>query len=166
MAHPTSIFQLKQGFLESQARLLSGELRPPKNWQDEIPAGAEGDLPQKVVDAVLTKLNLVSRKHCRSVYSAQTMRRVAEQVEALYQQAEEGAGAGAGEGLDQMMGGTWGGVEVLKRGVDLADVGYVWSFVQEREKLMRDKKKKNLSQLTLFPIKHYLYAPRGIPHRP
>ena len=124
MAQPTSIFHLKQCFLESQARLLCGELRPPKDWQDEVLAGAEGDLPQKVVDAILTKLNLVSRKHCRLVYSMQTMRRVAEQVEALYRQEDEAGsdrvGAGGVSGC--------GGAEVLRRGVDLSDVGYVQQF--------------------------------------
>ena len=121
MAHQhanPSIFHLKQCFLESQARLLSGELRPPQNWQDEVPAGVEGCLPQKAVDAALTKLNLVSRKHCRSVYSVQTMRRVAEQVEALYHHHHQEVTVGLG-------GGNEVGAEVLRRGVDLADVGYV-----------------------------------------
>ncbi|KAF8416362.1 hypothetical protein BGX38DRAFT_1244434, partial [Terfezia claveryi] len=69
----------KKPFLDSQIRLLSADLAPPPNWQDAIPAGPGGDL-----------VNLIAKKHNRSVYSSQTVKRVAEQIEAAY------GGAGGG----------------------------------------------------------------------
>lgn len=42
------------------------------------------DLPQKIVDAALHKLNAHIANHNRAVYSAQTQRHVAEQIDALY----------------------------------------------------------------------------------
>ncbi|KAI5797447.1 kinetochore Sim4 complex subunit Fta4 [Peziza echinospora] len=135
-----SIFDLKKSFIESQVRALSassassasssaaGGLRPPRNWQDAAPATAEGDLPGKVVEQVLVKLNLTARKHNRLIYSAQAIRHVAEQIDALYREAAESAeearraGGGAGAG---------GEYDLLRRGVDLTDVEVVEALPEE-----------------------------------
>lgn len=50
-----SIYDLKKGFLSSQLRILNGPLDPPRDWQEQIPEGEYGDLPQVVVDQVLYK---------------------------------------------------------------------------------------------------------------
>lgn len=50
-----SIYDLKKGFLFSQLRILNGPLDPPRDWQEQIPEGEDGDLPEVVVDQVLYK---------------------------------------------------------------------------------------------------------------
>lgn len=50
-----SIYDLKKGFLSSQLRILNGPLDPPRDWQERIPEGEDGDLPEAVVDQVLYK---------------------------------------------------------------------------------------------------------------
>jgi len=117
-AQPT-LFTIKKSFLASQIRLLSVDPTPPPNWQDDIPAGPGGDLSQRAIDQALTKVNLVARKYNRSVYSSQTVKRVAEQIEAIYAGAVENEGGGGGGGE------VPGGEEVLRRGLDLTDVEYV-----------------------------------------
>ncbi|KAF8420407.1 kinetochore Sim4 complex subunit Fta4 [Tirmania nivea] len=116
-----SLFTVKKSFLDSQIRLLSIDLAPSPNWHYEIPAGPGGDLSQRAIDQTLTKVNLIARKHNKSVYSSQTVKRVAEQIEAAY---------GGGGGVEsEEGGGVYGevpeGEEVLRRGVDLTDMEYV-----------------------------------------
>lgn len=65
-------------------------------------------------------VNLVARKHNRSVYSAQALRHVAEQIEALYREGM----ASAERGVEGAMDGGATGADILRRGVDLADVKY------------------------------------------
>ncbi|KAF8473479.1 kinetochore Sim4 complex subunit Fta4 [Kalaharituber pfeilii] len=122
LPHPPatpSTFHLKKTFLDSQIRLLNTELRPPANWQDEFPASKDGDLGPKVVEMVLSKLNLVARKHNRAVYSAQACRGVAEQIETLYRASMDEAGASAAA-VEK-----GAGMEALRRGADLADVDII-----------------------------------------
>ncbi|KAF8455983.1 kinetochore Sim4 complex subunit Fta4, partial [Terfezia claveryi] len=114
----STLFTIKKPFLDSQIRLLSADLAPPPNWQDAIPAGPGGDLSQRAIDQVLTKVNLIAKKHNRSVYSSQTVKRVAEQIEAAY----GGAGGGENEEGRGGYGEVPGEEEVLRRGVDLMDV--------------------------------------------
>lgn len=50
-----SIYDLKKGFLSSQLRILNSPLEPPRGWQDQIPEGVDGDLPEAVVAQVMYK---------------------------------------------------------------------------------------------------------------
>ena len=100
-ADANSIIAQKSAFLKQQARLLSTPLRPSASWQDSAPlttttasyAQADDDsipptsitpLPQKQIDAALTKLNAQITQHNRLIFSAQAQRHVAEQIDTLY----------------------------------------------------------------------------------
>lgn len=84
----------KTAFLRSQIRLLSAILQPSSKWSTSTStsSGSNGkkasttstDLPPKTVEIVLGKLNAHLDSHNRAVYSAQTQRHVAEQIDALY----------------------------------------------------------------------------------
>lgn len=131
-----SIYDLKKGFLSSQLRILNGPLEPPLDWQERIPEGEDGDLPEAVVDQVLYKrrqlsiiclcsqlptseknrtyhntflVNIVAKKHQRLVYSAQALRHVAEQIDDLYWKNNNNL---EGSTRDD---------DALRRGVDLKD---------------------------------------------
>lgn len=51
----SSIYDLKKGFLSSQLRILNTPLDPPRDWQEQIPEGEDGDLPEATVAQVLYK---------------------------------------------------------------------------------------------------------------
>ncbi|KAL7267381.1 hypothetical protein RUND412_010036 [Rhizina undulata] len=101
----STIYDQKKSFLSSQLRLLSTPLEPPRNWQHKLPESEHGDLSESVLEQVLYKLNVVARKHHKLAYSAQLLRQVAEQIDALYWERSDRE-----EGED-----------VLRRGTDLKD---------------------------------------------
>ena len=107
MPSKPSTFTAKTAFLSSQTRILS--VLPPlpsrqqQQWrQKKLPAGDQpgdqhSDLSDSVLQQVLYKLSVVARKHHSLVYSSQTLRHVAEQIDALYWEAtlgREGDGVG------------------------------------------------------------------------
>lgn len=91
--------------------MLSMVPSPPLHWRESQPAADDehGDLSDAVVRSVLYKLAIVARKHHSLVFSAQTLRHIAEQVDALYWSATE-------VGLEGEVGAE---VAVLRAGVDL-----------------------------------------------
>ncbi|KAF8251103.1 hypothetical protein K440DRAFT_98457 [Wilcoxina mikolae CBS 423.85] len=104
-----STFTLKTAFLSSQTRLLSTLPPPPPQWQQNLPPSSEhGDLSASVLDQVLYKLSIVARKHHHEVYSSQTLRHIAEQIDSLYYEAALGKEGEVGKEI-----------AVLRVGVDL-----------------------------------------------
>ena len=111
MPSKPSTFTAKTAFLSSQTRILSA--LPPlpsrqrqQQWRQKLPTGDQpgdqpdnqhSDLSDSVLQGVLYKLSIVARKHHSLVYSSQTLRHVAEQIDALYWEAtlgREGDGVG------------------------------------------------------------------------
>lgn len=109
MPSKPSTFTAKTAFLSSQTRILSTLPQPPAQWQQNLPASDEhGDLSDSVLQQVLYKLSITARKHHNLVYSSQTLRHVAEQIDSLYWEAAEGKEGEVGKE-----------VAVLRAGVDL-----------------------------------------------
>ncbi|KAL9121059.1 MAG: hypothetical protein Q9187_002387 [Circinaria calcarea] len=79
-----TIIDLKKAFLNNQIRILNAPLEPPRNWRNNAPAAQQGELKEKTVQEVIHKLNSIVRHHNRTVYSSQTIRHVAEQIDRLY----------------------------------------------------------------------------------
>ncbi|KAA8902615.1 kinetochore complex Fta4 of Sim4 subunit, or CENP-50-domain-containing protein [Sphaerosporella brunnea] len=101
-----SVYTAKCDFLTTMVRQLSVLHQP--NMED-LPASDEhGDLPDSVLQTVYYKLSIVAKKQGNLIYSQQTLRHVAEQIDSLYWEEEEG-----GERGDA------GAAEVLRAGVDL-----------------------------------------------
>lgn len=105
-----TIIDLKTSFLRQQIRLLSQPLKPSPKYLTSIES-EENALRQKSVDAALYKLNGLLRKHIKLSYGPQSLRHVAEQVDALFWNAGEGAAFGEGE-----VGEEW-----AERGTDLSE---------------------------------------------
>jgi len=86
-----SIYTTKSAFLSNQVRVLSIIPTPPAHWRESLPTTDDehGDISDAVIKNVLYKLSIVARKHHNLVYSAQTLRHIAEQVDALYWSATE-----------------------------------------------------------------------------
>ena len=103
-----TVTDAKAAFIRSQIRLLSAVLQPSQQWRDFAPESKEGDLSGKVVQDVMVKgittplrsrifhkpchvltksaVNEKVKQHNRAVYSAQSQRHVAEQIDTLYWQ--------------------------------------------------------------------------------
>ncbi|KAK2781302.1 hypothetical protein FQN53_000646 [Emmonsiellopsis sp. PD_33] len=110
MESSKTITELKSSFARDQIRLLSAALTPSENWRDYGPA-SENDIPEKVVEEVLMKLNTHLRKHNRAAFSSQAIHHVARQVETLYWNA-----------IDPEVGGEGArGALVVERGTDLTN---------------------------------------------
>ncbi|MCJ1472668.1 hypothetical protein MMC13_001317 [Lambiella insularis] len=80
----STIIDLKKSFLQTQVRTLNLPLSPSHGWRDNSPASSQDDLEEEVVQEVVHKLNTIIRKQNRIIYSAQALRHVAEQIDALY----------------------------------------------------------------------------------
>ena len=76
----------KVAFLRQQVRLLSAVLQPSATWRDFGEESVEGDIPPKVIDDVMNKVNEKLKQHNRSVYSTAAQRHQAEQIDTLYWQ--------------------------------------------------------------------------------
>ncbi|KIW16467.1 hypothetical protein PV08_06521 [Exophiala spinifera] len=79
-----SITSLKAAFLRSQVRHLSTPLAPSTDWREDLPEPEGGHLSDKVVQDVVTKVNEKIKQHNRMVFSQQSQRHVAEQIETLH----------------------------------------------------------------------------------
>jgi hypothetical protein len=82
----SSIYTSKSNFLASQVRTLS--ILPQPQLHNLPASGEHGDLPSSVLQTVYYKLSIVARKQHNLIYSAQTLRHVAEQIDALYWEGE------------------------------------------------------------------------------
>jgi len=108
MPKQNSIYAAKFNFLRSQVRVLEKLPQLPPDWRDDVPQTEHGDLSDTVLQQIFYKLSVVARKHNDMVYSSQALRLIAEQVDALYWEAQLGFEGDAGTEE-----------AVLKRGVDL-----------------------------------------------
>ncbi|KAK6371336.1 hypothetical protein LTS17_009067 [Exophiala oligosperma] len=81
-----TITSLKAAFIRSQVRHLSTPLEPLTDWREQVPEAPEGGghLSDKVVQDVVTKVNEKIKQHNRMVFSQQSQRHVAEQIETLH----------------------------------------------------------------------------------
>ncbi|KAK7203694.1 kinetochore Sim4 complex subunit Fta4 [Myxozyma melibiosi] len=82
MEGPTSVYNSKRAFIESQVRVLSEPLRPSREWTEEYPEFAR----EKAVERALMKVHIMQRRHLREVYSSQAIHQVASQVDKLHQE--------------------------------------------------------------------------------
>ncbi|KIX05749.1 uncharacterized protein Z518_03721 [Rhinocladiella mackenziei CBS 650.93] len=80
----SSITAIKAAFIRSQVRQLSAPLEFSTQWQDLAPEPEEGRLSGKVIQDVVSKVNEKIKQHNRMVYSQQSQRHVAEQIETLH----------------------------------------------------------------------------------
>ncbi|OAX80416.1 hypothetical protein ACJ72_05251 [Emergomyces africanus] len=78
-----TITEIKSSFVRNQIRILSVALSPSENWRDYGPS-SEDDIPDKLVEDVLQKLNATLKKHNRAAFSSQAIHHVARQIESLY----------------------------------------------------------------------------------
>ncbi|OJD14726.1 hypothetical protein AJ78_04951 [Emergomyces pasteurianus Ep9510] len=78
-----TITEIKSSFVRNQIRILSVALEPSEDWREYGPS-SEDDIPDKMVEDVLQKLNAVLKKHNRAVFSSQAIHHVARQIESLY----------------------------------------------------------------------------------
>ncbi|KAI9834327.1 MAG: hypothetical protein M1826_004253 [Phylliscum demangeonii] len=109
-----TVIDLKKAFIASQIRLLSAPIQPPADWQDRLAEPEQGDLRESVIKEVLHKVHVITRHHTRASYPAQTVRAVAEQIDAVYWASAEGDG-GARAGSEEANDGR----QALRRDVDL-----------------------------------------------
>ncbi|EXJ63995.1 hypothetical protein A1O7_00330 [Cladophialophora yegresii CBS 114405] len=80
-----SITSLKADFIRTQVRQLDTLLEPSKRWRELLPAPAdEGQLSDKTIADLVTKANDKIRQHNRLIFSTQSQRHVAEQIESLH----------------------------------------------------------------------------------
>ncbi|KIW73637.1 hypothetical protein PV04_01736 [Phialophora macrospora] len=81
-----SITSLKADFIRTQVRQLDTLLEPSTQWRDLLPAapGDEGQLSDKTIADLVGKVNDKIRQHNRLLFSAQSQRHVAEQIESLH----------------------------------------------------------------------------------
>ncbi|MCJ1350812.1 MAG: hypothetical protein MMC33_000793 [Icmadophila ericetorum] len=81
----STILDLKKAFLQNQIRNLSNPFSLAPRWRETAPLTREHDaLPEKTVQDAMHKANVLLRQHSRTVYNAQTVRAVAEQIDHLY----------------------------------------------------------------------------------
>lgn len=83
----STIIDLKLSFLRSQLLVLNAPLSPSSRWRDAGHVPEQGELKEKLVQEALLKLNTLLRHHNRTVYSSQSLRHVAEQIDALFWEA-------------------------------------------------------------------------------
>ncbi|EXJ95146.1 hypothetical protein A1O1_00265 [Capronia coronata CBS 617.96] len=88
--HSQSITALKSAFIRSQVRHLSTPLEASTPWREfATRVGNEGGgvgshLSDKVIEHIVSKVNEKIKHHNRMLYSQQSQRHVAEQIETLY----------------------------------------------------------------------------------
>ncbi|KIV81053.1 hypothetical protein PV11_08505 [Exophiala sideris] len=79
-----SITSIKAAFIRSQVRHLSTPLEPSTQWRDFTSEPEQGKLSDKSIQNVVAKVNEKIKQHNRMVFSAQSQRLVAEQIESLH----------------------------------------------------------------------------------
>ena len=80
----STILDAKASFIRTQVRLLSAPLHPTSSWRDTAPATEDSAPSDRTIDNVISKVNDKIKSHNRSIFSAQTQRHVAEQLDTLY----------------------------------------------------------------------------------
>lgn len=83
----STIIDLKLSFLRSQLLILNAPLSPSPRWREAGPVPEQGELKEKLVQEAVQKLNNIIRHHNRTVYSSQSLRHVAEQIDTLFWEA-------------------------------------------------------------------------------
>ncbi|KAK3378267.1 kinetochore Sim4 complex subunit Fta4 [Podospora didyma] len=122
-ATPPTIISIKHDFLTTQTRLFLQPVNPTRAWRQTVDQDGTSNLPEKVIDNALNRLNQRVRVHVRAVYSPQATRAIAEQIDQLYLTAAAAAVAGtadAGVADDDLAG--------LRVGSDLADAEIIASL--------------------------------------
>ncbi|EGC49004.1 conserved hypothetical protein [Histoplasma capsulatum var. duboisii H88] len=104
-----TITEIKSSFVRNQIRILSVALTPSEDWHDYGPA-SEDNIPDKIVEDVLQKLNAILKKHNRAVFSSQAIHHVARQIENLYWNS-----------VDPETGGELSQGLVIEKGTDLSN---------------------------------------------
>ncbi|EXJ72766.1 uncharacterized protein A1O5_03913 [Cladophialophora psammophila CBS 110553] len=119
-----SITALKAAFIRSQVRHLETPLEPPTQWQDLLPEPAEGRLTDKMIQDLVSKVNDKIKRHNRLIFSTQSQRHVAEQIESLYWTlvSADDAERGADPDLDTV---------AIRRDADLTDSEVIASLPQD-----------------------------------
>lgn len=125
MDSPT-VVTLKQAFLESTTRQLAQSVAPSRTWirKNDVKGGGYGvnaaaatggnaedirkRIPPKIVDEVLIRINQLLLLHARHIHTPAAIRHVAEQLDQLYQTADDKVVAVPGEGSS----------DSLERGMD------------------------------------------------
>ncbi|KAK4948131.1 hypothetical protein LTR10_013185 [Elasticomyces elasticus] len=79
-----SMTSIKAAFLRSQVRHLSTPLEPSTQWRDLTSEPEQAKLSDKNIQTVVAKVNEKIKQHNRMVFSAQSQRLVAEQIESLH----------------------------------------------------------------------------------
>lgn len=79
-----SITGIKANFIRAQVRQLSAPLEPTLQAQDLVDDPEDGRFSDKAMQDIVSKVNDKIRQHNRSVYSQQSQRHVAEQIETLH----------------------------------------------------------------------------------
>ncbi|EXJ89273.1 hypothetical protein A1O3_02339 [Capronia epimyces CBS 606.96] len=83
--HSQSITAVKAAFIRAQVRQLSAPLEASTTWRDLAPrAEVDGRLSDRAIQDVVAKVNDKIKQHNRMVFSQQSQRHVAEQIETLY----------------------------------------------------------------------------------
>jgi len=116
----STIIDLKLSFLRSQLLVLNAPVSPSPRWRDAGPVPAQGELKEKLVQEALHKLNTLLRHHNRTVYSSQSLRHVAEQIDAFFW--EGGAPPLHSEEVD---------TDVIDRDADLRDHETILNLPEE-----------------------------------
>ncbi|EER36510.1 conserved hypothetical protein [Histoplasma capsulatum H143] len=104
-----TITEIKSSFVRNQIRILSVALTPSEDWHDYGPT-SEDNIPDKIVEDVLQKLNAILKKHNRAVFSSQAIHHVARQIENLYWNS-----------VDPETGGELSQGLVIEKGTDLSN---------------------------------------------
>ncbi|KAK5048046.1 hypothetical protein LTR84_006236 [Exophiala bonariae] len=79
-----SITATKAAFIRSQLKYLSAPLQPSTAWRDFAPEPGDGQLNDKAIQDIVSKVDDKIKAHHRMIFSTQSQRHIAEQIEALY----------------------------------------------------------------------------------
>ncbi|KAL9114417.1 MAG: hypothetical protein Q9227_001498 [Pyrenula ochraceoflavens] len=83
MTSSGTVIDSKSAFLRTQIRLLTAVLEPSLQFRENVRASSDGP-GQKTIDNVMEKVNGAIATHNRYVYTPETTRHVAGQIDALY----------------------------------------------------------------------------------
>ncbi|OAP58313.1 hypothetical protein AYL99_07403 [Fonsecaea erecta] len=123
-----SISALKAAFIRSQVRQLETPLEPSTQWRDLLPETEEGHLSDKLIQDLVSKVNDKIKQHNRLIFSTQSQRHVAEQIESLHwarASADSSSSVRAVE-LDTV---------AVRRDADLTDPDFIASLPHEYDAL-------------------------------
>ena len=127
-----SITSTKSSFLTSQTRLLSAPLQLSAQYRSSL-YSSDSALSSKAVSDIVAKTNDRIHAHNRQVFSAQSIRHVAEQIETLYwNEAKEDLRADT-DGLGE------GGYVAVEKDVELSEGG-IEVLPEELEEALLDER--------------------------